>query len=313
MIADFHFIRPLWFIALIPLFLLLGLLWRNEQGSGAWSKVCDSHLLEHLIAQKTARTSNLTSTFTFLLYLFLSAFFLILSAAGPSWHRLPVPTYKARQPVVLVLDLSEAMLDKDLAPNRLERAKFKLHDILAKKNLGQFGLIVFTGEPFVVSPLTDDGQTIAALLATLTPNVMPVGGQNLSPALEEAAKLIHQSGFSQGQILVLTATSPRTQDIRLAQQFAAKNIKTSIMPFVARDDLNPLFQEFATSGGGRVLPYSLEDTDLHKWIAQGLKSFVLNKEDNIPFWRDEGPYFLIPALLFLLPFFRKNSLQRISS
>lgn len=131
---------------------------------------------------------------------------MILSIAGPAWYKLPVATYKPIQPRVVVLDMSENMMANDLTPSRLSRAKFKLHDLFAHKEVGQFGLVVLLAN-LLSSPLTDDGQTISSLLASLTPDIMPVTGQNLDSALNEASALIKQAGYNQGQILVMTADS----------------------------------------------------------------------------------------------------------
>lgn len=236
-----------------------------------------------------------------------------LSLSGPTWYQYPVATYKPVLPRVLVLDLSESMMENDLSPNRLSRAKFKLQDLLARKGLGQFGLVVFTGEPFVVSPLTDDGQTIVSLLPMLTPDIMPVTGQNLESALTEASRLIQQAGYQQGELLVFSAVSPSMKSIETAKALAEKGIYTSIMPMKAEKDLNPLFQHLARSGGGQLLVYSSDATDLEAWIKGSMqkKEVMLDQHNDIPLWRDEGRWFLIPALLFLLPIFQRGWLQRV--
>ena len=210
--------------------------------------------------------------------------------------------------------MSEHMMNNDLSPNRLSRAKFKIRDLLAHKGIGQFGLIVYTGEPFVASPLTDDGQTIASLLTVLTPDIMPVTGQKLDSALKEAGQLIKTAGYEQGQILVLTADSPSRGAINEAKKLADAGIFSSIMPVTAESKLNPLFQVFADSGEGQLLVYSSDSRDLDLWLnhANLRKQFALSQHDDIPLWRDEGRWFLIPALLLLLPVFRRGWLQKVA-
>lgn len=309
MITDLHLLRPWWCLAVIPLLVLFIMLWRQQPVLEAWAKICDKHLLEHLVQSKSKgrRRSSL-------LCLFLSGFFMIVSSTGPSWVKLPVATYKPIQPRVLVLDMSENMLQKDLSPNRLTRAKFKLHDVFAHKGIGQFGLVVFTGEPFVVSPLTDDGQTISSLLPMLTSDIMPVAGQKLDGALLEASNLIKQAGYEYGQILVLTADAPASTAIAEAKKLAAKGIYSSIMPMIADKKVNPLFQTFANAGGGQLVLYSADSSDLQTWLTQKgrQEELALSKQDDIPLWRDEGRWFLIPALIFLVPVFRRGWLQKVA-
>jgi Ca-activated chloride channel family protein len=306
---ELHFLRPWWFLGL---FVLLGLgwsLWRFRSTLQGWSDVCDSHLLAHLV-QKKGEKKRLWVLASPLV----SLFFMLVALAGPAWYQLPVATYKPIQPRVLVLDMSEHMLDSDLTPNRLSRAKFKIHDLLARKGIGQFGLIAYSGEPFVVSPLTDDGQTISSLLSVLTPDVMPVGGQNLEKALDEAAQLIQQAGYVRGQLLVLTSDTPSAEAIERASKLADKGIDSSIMPVLNTHDLNPLFKKFAYSGRGEVLPYKPSSDDLERWITtQSRVEFKKNNQDEIPLWRDEGRWFLLPALLFFLRVFQRGWLQRMAS
>lgn len=308
MMADFHFLRPLWLLLLIPLIGFAIALWRKRSKLHAWEEVCDSHLLNYLL-KKQGQSNRPYS----LLLLIASTFLMIVSIAGPSWVQLPVVTYKSIQPKVLILDMSDSMMATDLSPNRLARAKFKLHDLLTHKDAGQFGLVVFTSEPFVVSPLTDDGQTISSLLSSLNQEVMPVSGQNLADALNEASTLIHQAGFKHGQLLVLTADSPSIAAITLVKKLTEKGITSSIMPIRADNNLNPLFQKFAEAGQGTLLRYTADESDIEYWLKNDNQDdYAMNKDDEIPLWKDEGRWFLIPALLLLLPLFQRGRLQRMT-
>lgn len=310
MLNDIHFLRPWWWLAVIPLLGLLWQLWQRSPQLHAWSKVCDSHLLPYLVENHGNKSRRAA-----LLWLFLSSLLLCISLSGPCWFRLPVPVYQEIQPRVLVLDLSSAMLTTDLTPDRLTRAKFKLHDLFNRQNAGQLGLVVYTGEPFIVSPLTDDGKTIDSLLQSLSPEIMPVGGENLDSALGMAADLIQQAGFNQGQLLVLTATPPSENALQEAKKLAKNGIMTSLLPVMADKTLAPLFRPFVKAGGGVLLPFSDTSDDLDQWlkITRSIPSYQLNKHNNIPVWRDEGRWFLLLALIFLLPVFRQGWLKRIDS
>ncbi|QBR83126.1 VWA domain-containing protein [Legionella israelensis] len=308
MITDFHFLRPLWLLALIPLAFFAVRLWQQKNRLQTWNAICDSHLLKELIQVKERPKDFLTSFF-----LLTSGLFFILSLAGPSWLKLAVPVFQPIEPRVIVLDLSHEMLNKDLSPDRLSRAKFKLHDLFQHSDKGQWGMVVYTGEPFVVSPLTDDAQTITNLLSTLTPDIMPVGGHQLDTALDQAAKLIDQAGYQSGQILVLTGTPPHSQAIQTAEKLSQHNIYTSILPLSKDKSLNPLYQQLAHAGHGQLLHLTPDDSDIVKWLndTQLNKKFALSQYNDVPLWRDEGRWFLIPALLFFLPLFRRGNLQRI--
>lgn len=311
MLADLHFLRPWWLLALLPLLVLTAKLWRSNARLDAWASVCDSHLLSHLVLSKGESKRHMA-----VIFLFLSALCLLIGLTGPCWEKLPVPSYHRIEPRILVLDMSDSMLERDLSPDRLTRAKFKLHDLFSRSGLGQTGLVVYTGEPFIVSPLTEDAKTIDALLSSLTPDIMPVGGQKLDTALQQAGKLITQAGFNQGQILVLTAESPSSEAIHEAETLAKQGIMTSVMPVVGSNQpINPLFQALVKAGDGLLIPYTNNASDLNPWLnaSSGRQHYNLDEQNLIPVWRDEGRWFLIPALLFLLPVFRRGWLQRIET
>jgi Ca-activated chloride channel homolog len=310
MINSFHFLRPWWFLGLIPLVLLIVRLWRQNSQLHAWSVICDSHLLAQLIQNR-----GTTKRRGALVLFFISSLLMIISLAGPAWSRLPVPAYHQIQPRVLILDMSDSMLVRDLTPDRLSRAKFKLYDLLSQKEAGQFGLVVYTGEPFVVSPLTEDSNTITSLLQALTPDIMPVSGHQLDKALEQAAQLIKQAGYTRGQLLVLTGTPPDSAALNTAEKFADKGIFTSVMPIVAEQTLTSLFQPLAKAGKGELLLVSNTPENLIKWlkVSNDNQQFVRSQQNDIPLWRDEGRWFLLPALILLLPVFWRGWLQRVDS
>ncbi|KTC70246.1 hypothetical protein Lbir_1829 [Legionella birminghamensis] len=306
--SDFHLLRPLWLFAFLPLIALFWRLWKQKAPFQAWAAICDPHLLSHLMKNQHAGKRHNS-----LLLLAGSFAFIIIALAGPVWKKLPVPAFKLLEPRVIVLDLSDAMLEDDLKPNRLMRAKFVLHDLFSRKETGQTGLVVYTGEPFVVSPLTEDAKTIDTLLDSLNPSIMPVSGQDLSAALQEAEQLIEQAGFSMGQILVLTATPPDAAALKTAGQLAGQGIDSSIMPILADSTLNPMFKPLAKAGNGILLNLNDEAASLTHWLNLAItsKQYTLSEQNEIPVWQDEGRWFLIPAMILLLPVFRRGWLQRV--
>ncbi len=105
---------------------------------------------------------------------------------------------------MIVLNTSQTMLSTDIAPDRMSRARFKVLDILKRLDEGQVGLIAYTSEPFLVSPLTRDANTLTAMVPALDTSIMPVGGQDAGKALKMAASMIERVQPSGGQILLIT-------------------------------------------------------------------------------------------------------------
>ena len=196
--SSFHFLRPLWLWLLIPAGILLYYWLNNSSRQDGWQQSCDPELLEAMQIQSAARASRWTWLYWPITVL------TILALAGPALRQMPVPMVKNQSALVVALDVSKSMLSDDLKPSRLQRAKFKIEDLLENRKDGQTALVVYSGDAFVVTPLTDDTDTIVSLLDVIDPSIMPVDGTNTVVALEKASQLLAQAGVNQGQILLVT-------------------------------------------------------------------------------------------------------------
>lgn len=305
---EFHFLRPFWLLILVLIGLLGYHLLKQRPALQAWRRICDPELLTYLLK------TNPSSHRPWPLWLFMmSCCCMVIALAGPTWSRLPVPTYQSIKPRMILLDLSEDMLQEDLSPNRLARAKFKIHDMLSRRDKGQFGLIVYTSEPFMVSPLTPDGQTIDALLPALTPSLMPVQGNRLEQALAESKALLTSGGATSAELLVLTGKIPSHAAIEAASNLAREGITISIIPMLPDRMAIPLFEPLARAGQGEVIPFSHTNHDIEQWLATNHQrtAYQINHLEDIPLWYDEGRWFLLAGLILLMPIFRRGWFQRL--
>ena len=139
-----------------------------------------------------------------------------------------MPVYQKNISRVIALDVAQSIDTIDVSPSRLERAKYKIFDILRRIKEGQVGMIVFSSEPFVVSPLTSDANTIENLVTVINSDIVPVQGHNIYKSLKKSAQLIEQAGAQRGQIILITDSSPSLQAVSEAKQFAQKGIKTDV-------------------------------------------------------------------------------------
>ncbi|MDC0067690.1 VWA domain-containing protein, partial [Gammaproteobacteria bacterium] len=150
-LANFHFLRPEWFYALIPAVLLFSLLRYRQSHHSNWEKAIDPHLLPHILDNPDKMVSK--SPLTLLLIAWLLA---TVAVAGPVWRQTAQPVHERENALVVIFDLTRSMLATDVKPDRLVRAKRKLIDLLELREEGVTALIVFAGDAHVVSPLTDD-------------------------------------------------------------------------------------------------------------------------------------------------------------
>lgn len=206
---ELHFMRPLWLL-LLPVMIWLGLALRHhERTQSGWHKICSPHLLPHLL-QQTAFTTAKPLWLALLFWLLA-----ITTLAGPSMGKKVQPIYRSNNTRVIVVDLSQDMLATDLQPSRIERAKFKLYDLIRQLPVGNTALIAYADAPYLVAPPTHDAATLKLLVEALKPEIMPANGHAASSALQLATTILQQNHARDGAIIWI-AGSNATEDLNPA-------------------------------------------------------------------------------------------------
>ena len=198
-LSHFHFIRPYWFIAAIPVIFVLWKLAKQHLVNKQWESVCDPELLPYILVGKSG-----AKKYSHVILASVVGLLAVIALAGPTWERLPTPVFQKESALVIALDLSVSMYADDIKPSRLERARFKIADLLKLRKEGQTALLVYAGDAFTVTPLTDDMKTISSQLSALSPAIMPAPGSRTDIAIEKSLALLKQTGVSQGHILLVT-------------------------------------------------------------------------------------------------------------
>ena len=311
-----HFLRPEWFLALIPLGLLLLFLYRSKTASSSWNHYIAPHLAKVLVGGSIKKKHNNIN------YLAIAWLIAVFALSGPAFEKKALPVFESAQGRVIVMDMSLSMYANDLAPNRLTQAKFRATDLIDELPDGETGLIAYAGDAFTISPLTRDKATLLNLLPTLTPSIMPIKGSNLEAAITEAQSLLSQGGHVRGDIILFTDGITSTQFKRAESVLKGSPYRLAIIAFgsqqgspiklpdgqLLRDNANQivvaktdyaLLKELATDANGILVPSRADGsgiTQIKQWLAttQDTKASDLEGET----WQDLGPYF---ALLLLLP------------
>lgn len=118
--------------------------------------------------------------------LMISLFFLIIALARPQYGAKTVFVSKKAATVVIVIDASKSMLAQDLKPNRLERAKSVLSNLIVSCKGNKIGVISFAGTAFWQCPITSDIFSANNFLDSIDVNSMPLGGTKIAKALDLA-------------------------------------------------------------------------------------------------------------------------------
>ncbi len=128
----------------------------------------------------------------------------IVALARPQWGYELQEVKRQGLDILIAVDVSKSMLTKDVAPNRLERTKLAIKDLVKKLKGDRVGLIAFAGQAFLVCPLTIDYNGFLLSLNDLTVDSIPRGGTNLSNAIEEAIKGYGDKGQVHKTVVLVT-------------------------------------------------------------------------------------------------------------
>jgi len=315
-LADFHWLRPEWLLA-IPLVVLVAIVFaRGRLGTGNWGDVVDPALIPHVLSRAPGRGVDYRWWL-----LGLGGVLAAVALAGPAWQRIEQPVFRAEQALVVALDLSRSMDAQDVSPSRLVRARLKILDILERRQSGQTALVVYSSNAFTVTPLTTDTDTVAALVNSLSTDIMPSRGSNPIAAIQKGQQLLDQAGAGYGEILLISdgGSSPAAE--KVARDLKAAGYFLSVLGVGTRDGapIPRVSGGFVTDNRGKIALPRLEETSLRNLsVAGGGRFAVLSADDrdlDILFsgevtiasvsddalatdqWREEGPW----LLLLLMP------------
>jgi Ca-activated chloride channel family protein len=115
---------------------------------------------------------------------------LVAALCRPSWNEKPRLVHGGGRNVVFVLDVSRSMLARDVAPNRLERAKLAVGYMAAALDRERVALVAFAGSAVLKCPLTTDQGFFKLVLKDLGPESVPVGGTSIDAAIRKACEQI---------------------------------------------------------------------------------------------------------------------------
>lgn len=302
-INNFHFLRPwILFLLFLPAFFFWNF-FKNIHNSSSWEQVCDKKLLHFLLIKGSSSNRK------FLGWLFfLGLVFAILAAAGPTWQKKPIPTFIPENPVMFVLNLSTDMNNTDIKPSRLERTKFKMIDLLNDISTIQSGLIVYTQEPFLITPISDDKNIIINLLPAVNFDIMPTNGNRLDRAINLAVEKLQNGRYPEGNIIIFSSDIGERFDkaLEAAQNAAQNNYKVSVLQTSPQS--NEKLKLISRYGKGMYQLMTSGDQDISSFSKFISKDFTdLKKSENSQSaWLDMGYYLCFIPLIFCLFFFRRG-------
>ncbi len=325
--SQFHFLRPAWLLALAPVIVIALLLWYQKHTAKQWQQMVAPELLQYLLDGQTTRIKPWQ-----LLVLLFAWIVSCIALAGPSWEKRPVAVEQNQQALVMMLDLSPSMMSEDLKPSRLVRARLKIADMLRQRKDGQTALLVYAGDVHVVTPLTDDTETINNIIPALHPGIMPAQGSNTEAAVSRALQLLKDAAITQGDLLLITDGVDEDAQYNLREimkrepqyrlsilgvggdaptpipsskgGFVRDNARNIVTTKLNSGELQQLAQD--TRGRYRTLANTSSDIDYLLNLPAPAKEETQRVEREFDSWYDRGHWLVLLLLPIVLYSFRRG-------
>jgi Ca-activated chloride channel family protein len=302
----FHFLRPAWALALIP---WIGIYWMMRKkiiSRDMFGGIIAPHLLEHLrVRQFDSAWLNPRRFSQVVLVL------LLIVLMGPSWRQQPSPLSQDEAALVVLLDVSNSMEQRDIQPSRLRRAKQKIGELLAMRTDKPAALIVFAGSAHTVLSLTTDREIINQYLAAIKPGIMPRQGKFPEYALAEVDAVLSESTAPASVVLFTDGPGSGSQEAfdkyfdehphqLLVVGVGSENVAEGQIPLERR-----ALESLASAAAGNYVALTVDDSDMRK-INRKVNSHYIVIEDSALPWLDSGYALLFPAMALWLMWFRRG-------
>jgi Ca-activated chloride channel family protein len=310
----FHFLRPWWLLALIPLLLTLRYLWSANNPMGKWRKIIAPELLKVMLV-RSGRSSWFNPISVAMVVVTLG----VVALAGPTWKQQPSPFAEDVAALVIALDVSSSMQQQDIQPSRLDRARQKVQDLLKMRPGGRVGLVVYAGSAHSVIPLTNDPDVVNNFLGAIEPEMMPRKGKFPEKALPIAQQMLGDTPVPGTVLMIGDGISPQTradfEEYFSTHQhqllvFGIGSETLDVSADGASDDaLIPLersaLEKLANDNSGYYQSLTLDTTDVSR-LNRRIDSHLVIVEDGSRPWVDSGYYLVYLIALIMLLWFRRG-------
>ena len=172
------------------------------------------------VLEKLSLSNQYFSSKTRNIILFISLLFMIIALARPVSNEKVHNSKQELNAVVIAIDISKSMLANDIVPTRLEFAKKKLLDIIARSKTNAIAVVLFAKSSFILSPITQDFTSLKILIENLDTGMNFDNGTNIYSTLETTKKLLRN--FKNKNLIILSDAADK-KDFKEEIEFANKN------------------------------------------------------------------------------------------
>ena len=317
--GSWNYLFFLWVIPVMVVFYVYAFRKRDKM----LALFCGKELVGELVPEfKKGR--RLIKALLILLGIILGIFALTRPQWGFHWEEIK----RVGVDVMVAIDVSESMLAEDVKPNRLERAKREVIDLIEMLEGDRIGLIAFAGTSFVQCPLTLDYGACKMFLDYIDTDLIPVPGTAIAEAIRTSLKSFNKrERKSKALILITDGEDHEGEPIDAAREAKKEGIKIFTIG-VGREGGAPIplkdgsggfkkdrkgdmvithldeitLQKIALETGGSYVRSVTGDMDLDKIYQEGIKQHVEQKQlksTRKRRWEERFQWFIFFALLFV--------------
>ena len=305
-LEHFHFLRPTWALLLIPWLAMVVIRSQQRDKQDMFGGIIAPHLLQHLRLQRFDTRWLNPKNFS-LLFMVL----VLLVIMGPTWRQQLSPLNQDQAALVILLDVSSTMQQKDVQPSRLQRAKQKISDLLALRPDKKSALIVYSGTAHSVLSLTADQDILNQYLAAITPAIMPRSGKFPEYSLPLADEILR--GRNAPATIVMFSDGLGAKSGQAFESYFLTHPHQLVVVGVGSEDeepgIAPLEREslkaLATDANGVYLSLTIDDADVRQLNRHIQSHYTVTQDSALP-WFDSGYLLVFPAMGLFLMWFRRG-------
>ncbi|MBP5741985.1 MAG: VWA domain-containing protein [Paludibacteraceae bacterium] len=229
----FRFANPEYLYLLLLLPVVCAVLWYSHRRKrGLVKKIGDKSLLLMLVPDYSSARRKLK------LGLILTAMVLtIIMIARPQFGSKIENVKRQGVEVIFALDVSNSMMAEDVTPNRLEKAKRMMMQLIDARGNDKVGLIVFAGDAYIQIPITSDYVSAKMFMSSINTSLVPTQGTSIGEAIDLATRSFGGQDEDSGEkakvgraIIVITDGENHEDDaVEAAKMAASKGIIVNVV------------------------------------------------------------------------------------
>lgn len=268
--------KYLYLLIIIPILVLIflfNLYWKRKKQK----EFGDLKLVKKLSPEKSVFKSTLKIS-VFLLALAC----LILGLVNPKLGTKVETVKRQGIDIVFAIDVSKSMLAEDVAPNRLEKSKQIVSQIINQLGSDRIGVVAYAGSAFPVLPLTTDYSVAKMFLQSMNPGMVSSQGTSLDEAIQMSASYFDEDSKTSKLVIMISDGEDHSEGVEDVSEEANKNGLKIITIGVGTEKGGPIplkrngvVESFQRDQNDEIVVTKLNETTL-KEIAKNTKGGYIN-------------------------------------